>query len=140
MGKIIRNGIKYSGTTDSANKINYDNSLSGLEAKTAQEAIDELSDSLNTLLLIKNVNSNSISLSSNTSNSFTFQIEKIEGYKPIIAFYASNSGGGSVVIPTRASELLDDTMSTFTLGARNIGTNNQDSVRLIANILYQRIN
>lgn len=44
MGKIIRNGIKYSGTTDSANKINYDNSLSGLEAKTAQEAIDELTE------------------------------------------------------------------------------------------------
>lgn len=42
MGKIIRNGIKYSGTTNSADKINYNNTLSGLEAETAQEAFDEL--------------------------------------------------------------------------------------------------
>lgn len=46
MGKIIRNGIEFSGTSDSANNINYDNSVSGLEARTAQEAIDTLSDSL----------------------------------------------------------------------------------------------
>ena len=42
MGKIIRNGTKYSGTTNSADKINYNNTLSGLEAETAQEAFDEL--------------------------------------------------------------------------------------------------
>lgn len=46
MGKIIRNGIEFSGTSDSANNINYDNSVSGLEARTAQEAIDTLSVSL----------------------------------------------------------------------------------------------
>ncbi len=46
MGKIIRNGIEFSGTSDSANNINYDNSVSGLEARTAQEAIDQLNDSL----------------------------------------------------------------------------------------------
>ena len=42
MGKIIRNGISFSGTRDTANNINYDNSLSGLNAKTTQEAIDEI--------------------------------------------------------------------------------------------------
>ena len=46
MGKIIRNGIEFSGTTDTANNINYDNSVSSLQARTAQEAIDELTDSL----------------------------------------------------------------------------------------------
>jgi hypothetical protein len=45
MGKIIRNGINYSGTCDNATNINYDNSISGLNARTAQEAIDELSES-----------------------------------------------------------------------------------------------
>lgn len=49
MGKIIRNGIKFSGTVDTANNINYDNSLSGLEAKTAQEAIDEINDTVDEL-------------------------------------------------------------------------------------------
>ena len=46
MGKIIRNGINYSSTTDAAKNINYDNSASGLAATTAQKAIDELSDSI----------------------------------------------------------------------------------------------
>lgn len=43
MGKIIRNGVEYSGATEDATAVNYDNSLSGLEAQTVQEAIDELS-------------------------------------------------------------------------------------------------
>ena len=46
MGKIIRNGIEFSSTSDTANNINYDNTQSGLSAVTAQEAIDEVNDSL----------------------------------------------------------------------------------------------
>lgn len=42
MGKIIRNGIEYGGTSDSANNVNYDNSVSGMNARTVQEGIDEL--------------------------------------------------------------------------------------------------
>ena len=47
MGKIIRNGIEYGGTYDSAISVNYDNSVSGLNARTVQEGIDELNESLN---------------------------------------------------------------------------------------------
>ena len=46
MGKIIRNGIEFSSTVDTANNISYDNSLSGLEATTTQKAIDELNKRL----------------------------------------------------------------------------------------------
>lgn len=46
MGKIIRNGIEYSGTYDSADSVNYDNSNSGLNARTVQEGIDRLSERL----------------------------------------------------------------------------------------------
>ena len=46
MGKIIRNGIEYGGTYDSATSVNYDNSVSGLNARTVQEGIDELNNSL----------------------------------------------------------------------------------------------
>ena len=42
MGKIIQNGIEYSGTYSNATSINYDSSVSGLNAKTVQEAVDEL--------------------------------------------------------------------------------------------------
>ena len=42
MGKIIQNGIEYSGTYSNATSINYDGSASGLSAKTVQEAVDEL--------------------------------------------------------------------------------------------------
>lgn len=50
MGKIVRNGIDYSTTSSNANNINYDNTLSGLTAVTAQEAIDELTESLGEIL------------------------------------------------------------------------------------------
>lgn len=46
MGKIIRNGIEYGGTSDSATSVNYDNSVSGLNARTVQEGIDQLNESL----------------------------------------------------------------------------------------------
>ena len=46
MGKIIRNGIEFSGACEDATAINYNNSLSGLEAQTVQEAVDELNESL----------------------------------------------------------------------------------------------
>ena len=51
MGKIIRNGIEYSSTVDTANNISYDNSLSGLEATTTQKAIDELNTNLTESLI-----------------------------------------------------------------------------------------
>ena len=46
MGKIIRNGIEFSGACEDATAVNYNNSLSGLEAQTVQEAVDEVSNSL----------------------------------------------------------------------------------------------
>ena len=44
MGKIIRNGIEFCGTSDTADNIIYDNKDSGLESTTTQGAIDELSE------------------------------------------------------------------------------------------------
>ena len=46
MGKIIRNGINYSGAADAATAVNYDGSVSGLKAQTVQEAVDEVNNSL----------------------------------------------------------------------------------------------
>lgn len=46
MGKIIRNGINYGGTYEDATSVNYDNSASGLEARTVQEAVDEVVENL----------------------------------------------------------------------------------------------
>ena len=49
MGKIIRNGINYGGTYDSATSVNYDNTNSGLNARTVQEGIDELHGNVDAL-------------------------------------------------------------------------------------------
>ena len=48
MGKIIRNGIEYCGTSDTADNIIYDNTDSRLESTTTQGAIDELSEKVKT--------------------------------------------------------------------------------------------
>lgn len=44
MGKIIRNGIEFCGTSDTADNIIYDNTDSGLAATNTQTAIDELTN------------------------------------------------------------------------------------------------
>ena len=49
MGKIIRNGVEYSGATEDATAVNYNNSLSGLEAQTVQEAVDELHEDIESM-------------------------------------------------------------------------------------------
>ena len=46
MGKIIRNGIEYCGTSDTADNIIYDNKDSGLAATTVQAAVDKVAESL----------------------------------------------------------------------------------------------
>lgn len=43
MGKIIKDGIVYAGTADSAAEIRYDNKSSGLKGKNVQTALDDLS-------------------------------------------------------------------------------------------------
>ena len=42
LGKIYKNGIQYSGTTDAATNINYDNSKGAIKAGNVQCAIDEI--------------------------------------------------------------------------------------------------
>ena len=49
MGKIVRNREVYSGTYDSATSVNYNNTTSGLSARTVQEAVDEVQGNVNTL-------------------------------------------------------------------------------------------
>ena len=62
MGKIIRNGIEYSGTFDDATSVNYDNSVSGLKANSVQEGIDELADGLKNTSVVDNLLSTSTTL------------------------------------------------------------------------------
>ena len=42
LGKIYKDGIQYSGTTDAATNINYDNSKGAIKAGNVQGAIDEI--------------------------------------------------------------------------------------------------
>ena len=58
MGKIIRNGVIYTGSSDEADKIHYNNSNSDLAATTVQGAIDELDNDLATFTTHVNNRSN----------------------------------------------------------------------------------
>lgn len=46
MGKIIRNGVIYTGSSDEADKIHYKNSNSDLDSTTVQGALDELANEM----------------------------------------------------------------------------------------------
>ena len=62
MGKIIKNDKVYSGTFDDATSVNYDNSVSGLNANSVQEGIDELADGLKNTSVVDNLLSTSTTL------------------------------------------------------------------------------
>lgn len=76
MGKIVRNREVYSGTYDSATSVNYNNAASGLNARTVQEAVDEVQgnvDALSESLMInRNVGRTDITVV-NASDKFTLE-------------------------------------------------------------------
>ena len=49
LGKIVKNGVTYSGSSDNANNVKYNNNASNLDATNVQEAIDKLDESVDTL-------------------------------------------------------------------------------------------
>ena len=42
LGKIVKNGVTYSGSSDNADNVKYNNNASNLDATNVQEAIDKL--------------------------------------------------------------------------------------------------
>ena len=80
MGKIIRNGVEYSGATEDATAVNYDNSLSGLNAQTVQEGIDELTESLGGLGNIIFLGDQTKSCPADTNYTFTFELPTKDTY------------------------------------------------------------
>ena len=129
MGKIIRNGIEYSGTYDSADSVNYDNSNSGLNARTVQEGIDELNDSLKNFLHVEVFSGLKITAASGASSNNYFDVS-VDGYEAIgiLAYGISGSGFANVGI----SVLRIDDGNTLYVRASD-GTS---STNFEASILY----
>ena len=50
MGKIVKNGVTYSGSSDNADNVKYNNNVSNLDATNVQEAITEVNGKLTTAL------------------------------------------------------------------------------------------
>ena len=93
MGKIIRNGVEYSGAVDAATAVSYDGSVSGLKAQTVQEAIDELSAAGYTWELL------GTSTSTSATNQLT--IQDLSQYKSIALFASTDNDYVSpVILPT----------------------------------------
>ena len=46
MGKIVKNGVTYSGSSDNADNVKYNNNVSNLDATNVQEAITEVNGKL----------------------------------------------------------------------------------------------
>ena len=59
---IVKNNKKYGGTYSNATDVNYDNSVSKLNAGTTQEALDELADGLKKTSPVNNLLSTSTTL------------------------------------------------------------------------------
>lgn len=60
MGKIMKNGIAYSGSGNKSSNISYNNTNSGLSSSDVQNAIDEIVEMTSTLSGLKTPDSNSV--------------------------------------------------------------------------------
>ena len=69
MGKIIKKGVPYGGSSDNARSIKYDNTDSDLQATNVQDAIDELNSTLEDVNIYANAFGSAIDLKSYTSAS-----------------------------------------------------------------------
>lgn len=134
MGVIIRNGVEYSGACETATAVNYDNSLSGLDAQTVQEAIDEVNESLEWKLVGSASGSNAINLpsewkeimyqlvNSNGLSLTNYIIRKMldtPGVSGIFGVTASENTDGSSVAKARIT-ITESSINTTTF---HIGTN-----------------
>ena len=98
MGKIMRNGKKYSGASSSmAENIIYDNTESGLEANDVQGAIDELSSNVDEQNKKFDDNYKLLWTNPKPSNDFnpsTIPLD-LSTFKGVIVEYAYESGQSS---------------------------------------------
>ena len=72
MGKIIRNGVSYSGSTEDAVNVKYDNSSSGVTATNVQGAIDEVKETIDDKQTqIDTLNSNLTNTTATANSAYT---------------------------------------------------------------------
>ena len=136
MGKIKRNGIEYSGSSDDATSVNYDNSVSGLNANSVQEGIDELADGLKNTSVVDNLLSTSTTLPLSANQGRVLN-EKIEDVNDSLEWKLLGTVNGNTkqALPTGYNELL------VVVGHSNM-TSNRDcfSIHIIKSTLSHQTN
>lgn len=89
MGKIVKNGVTYSSSSDNADNVKYNNNVSNLDATNVQEAITEVNGKLSNLIKSKTVTTNTFSVPSDIPLS-----------KPIVSCQCDYTGIGLMAFPT----------------------------------------
>lgn len=113
MGKIIRNGIKYSGTYDDATSVNYDNSISGLTARTVQEGIDELSESLGVDIKLIDGVPNWSARGADSWSPFRGNFEYVDA---ISTAFSNTTKNNEIIVPSNVYKVIIICTSTSTRG------------------------
>ena len=92
MGKIVKNGVTYSGSSDNADNVKYNNNVSNLDATNVQEAIDKLDESVDTL------NSNLDKTNQSLDDKANIVIDTIDDGRKVIHILDNNGQHGINII------------------------------------------
>ena len=120
MGKIIRNGVEYSGACEDATAVNYNNSLSGLEAQTVQEGLDELSSNLGNLKFAQDAEGNWGYIPSGADAVIPFSSSGTSIYK------SATDGSGTIsafTVKAKKLYIVSLCYTTYNYSKLNIDTN-----------------
>ena len=115
--------------------LGYDNTKSGLEATNVQDAIDEVNESLDSLLLKRRVTTTGGSGA--TSAVINFTVEQIDGYEPFLFMYNQNNSTGDIMCSKPIVPMVSNatTVSTTMYHIKNLSFTD---VTFYGIILYAR--
>lgn len=134
-----------------ANQIEYDNTTSGLNATSTQNAIDEVKGLVNDnasaiediysdlteYIVLQQKNYTNLFVGANDNLYINVIPDTIQGYTPRIAFlFGSNNNGNMVIF--RGASLFDDNDNTADLGFRNIANQSYSDIMADVIILYTK--
>lgn len=89
-------------------------------------------------IAVRYVVSDAMDIQANASVTYRIAVPNVDGYRPILGFYDSNSASSNI-IPYKASMILISSNNTLSLSVRNIADRVVHNVTISANIMYVKI-
>lgn len=132
------NPVTIAGGCTTAEFVDYDNTGTGLQAASVQDAINELNNNLVDKISVKAITSIPIaSIGATQAKDVTFNIPQIDDYVAKFLIYRTNNTN-SAIVPYCTAERLTPTETSKALSIINLSTTQQSNITCSALVIYEK--